>query len=115
LADDALLQKKPIEVVESLSRFGQVTGTIPLQSADIALDNGVIELADGIALLVQPAAKRVPHAHVALDTTRSIALLVKVMGEVIEVGSQRAAPQSGDDVLPNKEMVEHMPLLFSMV
>ena len=108
----ALLLEEPQEMVEAFGGFREVAGTVPLEPGNIALKDGGIQLADGIAVPVQPPAERITGAQIALDTARGISLLVEAGCQVVQVRSQRTAPQPGDHVCPDKEVVEHVCLLF---
>src|SRR5215831_18490424 len=104
--------EKSQETVEPFSGVREVAGTVPREAADIAVHNGVIQVAESIRVPVQPPAKRFASAHVALDTVRGISVLVEVGGEVVQIRPQRAAPQSGNHVRPCKDVFEHWSLLF---
>jgi hypothetical protein len=104
--------EKSQEMVETFGGFREVAGTVPRESADIAVDDGVIQVADSISVPVQPPAKRIASAHVALDTARGIPVLVEAGREVVQVRPQQTAPQSGNHVCPCKEVFEHASLLF---
>jgi hypothetical protein len=112
MADHALLLEEREEMVEPLSCFGQVAATVALEPGNIALEDGFVELANGTALSMQPAAERITGAQIALHTARGIPLLVQVGSQIVQVGSHRTTPQASDYVRPYKDVFEHASLLF---
>jgi hypothetical protein len=77
------------EVAQALGGFRQVPGTVFREAGDIALYEGCVHLADGIALSVYPVGKLLGGTQKPLDATQGIALVVQGGREMIEVGSQR--------------------------
>ena len=71
------------EMAEALGRFREVTGTVSSEPGDIALQDGVVNRADGRALCVQPSGKLLTGAQRALDMTRCIPFVVEEGGEVV--------------------------------
>ena len=61
-------------MVEPFGGFREVTRTVPHKSGDIALHDSRIQRAHGIAVPVEPSAKRVTGAEIALDTAGGITL-----------------------------------------
>ena len=112
LVDYALLLEEREEMMETLSGFRQVAATVALEPGNIALEDGFVEVADSIALSMQPAAKRITGAQIDLHAARGIPLLVQVGSQMVQVGSHRTTPQARDDVRPYKEVFEHASLLF---
>jgi hypothetical protein len=75
--------EKSQEMVETFGGFREVAGTVPCEAADIAVDDGVIQVAESISMPVQPPAKHFASAHVALDTARGISVVVEAGREVV--------------------------------
>jgi hypothetical protein len=107
-----MMLEKSQEMVETFGGFREVAGMVPREAADIAVDDGVIQVAESLSMPVQPPAKRFASAHVALDTARGIPVLVEAGREVVQLRPQRTAPQSGNHVRPCKDVFEHVSLLF---
>jgi hypothetical protein len=76
------------EMAEPLSRFREVAGTVPCEPSDIALQDSIVQRADGRAVSVQPSRKLLSGAHRALEMTRSIPFVVEEGGEVVQGWSQ---------------------------
>jgi hypothetical protein len=114
-AHHAVSLQESEEMAETLSRFREVTGTVPFEPGDIASQDSVVHCADGSAVSVQPSSKLLSGAQRALDMTRRIPFVVEEGGEVVQVWSQGTTAQSGNHRRPYKEMFEHGRLLFPEV
>jgi hypothetical protein len=86
---DAVLVEESDEVAQALGGFGQVPGTVFREAGDIAVYEGCVHLADGIALSVYPVGKLLCRTQKPLDATWGIAVVVQGGREGIEVGAQR--------------------------
>ena len=111
----ALSLEESDEMAEALGRFGEVAGTVSREPGDIALYDGVIHLAEGIALPVQPSSKLLTGAQKALDTDLGHTLVVEGGREVIQVWPQGTTAQPGNHDVPDKDVFEHGLLLFLKV
>ena len=99
-------------MVQPFGRFREVTRTVPREPGDIALHDRHIQRAHGIAVPVEPSAKRVTGAQIALDTAGGITLAMEHGCQVVQIRTEQTTSQPGDHVRPHKEVFEHMSLLF---
>jgi hypothetical protein len=63
-------------MAETLGRFREFAGAVPRQPGDIALDELFIDLADGIALALEPSSIVYSGTKIELDTARCISCVV---------------------------------------
>src|SRR5215475_2361170 len=103
---------EPQEMVEPFGRFREVPRTVPPEPGDIALHDRRIQRAHGIAMPVEPSAKRVTGASIALDTAGGVTLAMERGGQVVQIRTEQPLPQAGDHVRSHKEVFEHTSLLF---
>jgi hypothetical protein len=97
---------------ESLARFRQAASRRSLQPAEVALDERLTDIRNGIAVLGQPPAEVIAASHITPDTVLRIPLLVQYRGKLIEVGTQWATSKPVDRRCARKVCLDHKPLLL---
>jgi len=83
------------------------------QGPDIALNERLIHVGNGIAVLGEPSPKLLAGTQGTPDTVWSIPVLVQGGGEGLQVGAKRPVPQLGDHRGARKAVLDHRVLLFS--
>jgi len=98
---------------EPRRRFGPAAHTGRWQGPEIALDERLIYLGNGIAVLGEPPPKLIAGPQRPPETIRGISVLVQGGDERIEVSAQRPVPQPGDHRRASKAVLDHRLLLFA--
>jgi len=83
-----------------------------LQSADVALDEGLIDICNGITLLEQPSSELIAASQVTSDAVPSLSLLPQGGGKIIKVGTQWPAAKPVERRCPKKVCLDHELLLL---
>src|SRR5215467_2481324 len=83
------------------------------QGPEIARNERLIHVGNGIAVLGEPPPKLLASTQRPPDTVASIPVLVQGGGEGIQVEPQRPAPQAGDHRSPRIAVLDHRLLLCS--
>ena len=94
--EETLLPPEPQQMGRPRSGFGPSAHTRSWQGLDVARDERLIHIGDGMSVLGEPLPKLLASTQRPPDTVRSISVLVQGGGEGIQVGPQRSAPQAGD-------------------
>jgi hypothetical protein len=97
---------------EPCSGFGPSAHRRPGQGPDIALDERLIHVGNGIAVLGQPLPKLIAGTQHPSDTVWGLPVLGQGGSEGIEVGTQQPALQLGDHRRPSKALLDHRLLLL---
>jgi hypothetical protein len=100
------------QVGQSCGRFGQAACRRPWQSADVALDEGLIDICNGLPLLEQPSSDLIAASQVTSDAVPSISLLPQGGGKIIKVGTPWSPAKPVERRCPKQVCLAHELLLL---
>ena len=83
-----------------------------MRSTDVALDEGLIDICNGLTLLEQPSSELIAASQVTSDAVPSISLLPQGGGKIIKVGTQWPAAKPVERRCSKKVCLDHELLLL---